>query len=702
MPRKQRKLRRVFCRQPGGTDEYKYGSSTLPMSQLAQNVQAMRLILPFCFAVVLAIPQPEPLPPNEEEVDIRIEPFQNLVAASSIGTVYPEQSYAHLVVTLSTADLLAQRQAFACMSQKWRHLLDLGKLSPTTKLRYQMMASFANGTLTTNIGILEDILKSLGVPIPPLWPEAHAGKHPTRVKRQFVIGAVIGAVAGASATYAATEAFSEDDVDSIVDQEEGVIAQEVSRNTLSTVANREDIKKLNATTAVLVKQLGRLSLNMTATQLDLLLLVSGLTISEASTKFTYTVLALDRARRGTFDIHLATHDGLEIALTALRQNAARHGRTLAIATPNDLSMLPVTLVYRPKTRNLHVVVHIPLKTERLTLYSLYAPAYMVDNRTRVYAQVDTDDYFLAVNTDRTLHQEYSGATLRTCTKISSDYFCPRTVLRKAHNKGCLSSLFANDQAGVRQLCNFRLHLGQPDAIRFNESTWLITEVEESEIAVSCEERTIKQERFTGTRAVRLQPGCQASTKNLVLSRPAFEGTVNIGAALSTLPMFPALVLPKNSDSQWLETAHDLLRETGSSVDPSTVTRLVRFKEEIKRLEALKHQHHAGTWQSIILHAVAPAIGTALTIILFCYLARWLYDFWYSRRFNKAMGRSPRARASYRRARPEATVSSDPNWTEEDQMGLARLEFKRKEARRARRANRSNNLLTDEETVTDQV
>lgn len=569
-------------------------------------------------------PNIEPLPPTGPQV--RVEAYSNVATSTVIGDIYPEISYGHLTVSLDLAMIAEYRQALLCLAQHWTQLLKHGNLTRDQFNRFSFMDRYARETTSNVVGRLDNVLTSLKVNLSTTLPSDHVHPVNKRPKRQ-IIAAAIGIAAGLGIGYGASSvasSFSTSNLADIVDKKSNVIATTVAQDALTTATNHESIIRLNKTSTVILKQIGLMNLQWKATQVDLLLLGSALALMETIQKFDDMVTSLDMARRGGFDLHISSHQGLSRSLDLLSQQAAKHGKSIGIALPIDLTRLPATLFHDMITHKLHIISHVPLKGERLTLYAILTPPLQLDPTKEIFASIDLRHEYLALTSDKTLYQVYSEDDLQRCTKVRNrDFFCPQTQLRKSNYQSCSLSLFNNDLNGVRTHCSFQLHSRYAEAERLNLTTFMVTELESSELTINCHGQIVFRDSISGTKLVTIPPGCSGNTANLVFRREAFEADVTITSSFGTLPLLPDNVFPHELDHQWMKTAQAWLSATGKPVDPHTITTISRMEATLAKLD---QQKASFSWITAIFHLVQVVLST-LVVAGLVVLGRKLYYCW---------------------------------------------------------------------------
>ena len=567
--------------------------------------------------------------PTQTAEDVRIEEFSNVAVSTSMGVLYPEVSYGHLTVSLDLKMIADYRQAILCLACHWHQLLTTGDLPKATHDRFAFMDRFAEETSQEYVGRLDNIMVSLGINVTDLdYDHPHGpltlATAPIRVKRQFISGA-IGIAAGIGLTYGASSlasSFSSSNLADIADKKSSVLATTVEQEALTTATNHQDILRLNKTSSVILKQLGIIGMNWKSAQTDLLLLSSALSLMEANAKFDGLVRSLDNARQGEFSLNLASHDGLTKALELLAQRAAKHGKSLSVALPIDLTRLPCSLYHDKTKRQLHIISHVPLKGEHLTLYTLKTPPLRLDPTKRdLYARIDLDHTYLALKADKTLYQVYSNDDLHRCTQVHDQFFCPQTQLRKANYQSCALSLFNNHKIGVSTHCSFKLHKNYAEAERLNTTTFLVTELTPSQLTINCLGKIVKRDSIAGTKLVTLPPGCSGNTDNLVFRRESFEADVAISSSFGTMPLEPQELFPHAIDDTWMETARSWLADTGKAVDPHTISAITRMRTALNRLDREKSGY---SWITLMVDLVESVV-TFLVIIGLLWASRKLYQ-----------------------------------------------------------------------------
>ena len=579
--------------------------------QSPSNLQTMKLWLPLLVALVVAQPNFARSTPGAPEDDIKIEPFQGYATISQVGSVYPELSYAHLILPIKIADVRQWSQLLQCLTTHWQHLLEVGRYNHADKAKLIQMAVFSKDIAQSAISRLEHVANAWNLNISHLPYEHGHPIGPQREKRQALIAGV-AALAGWLGR-SLFGAYSDQEMMDIVDQKIDALRTAIEDNANQVARNKDSLKMLNRTITILVEQVGKNILNLKKEDMDLLMIRQSLLLTSTASQFRDLVQGLDRARMGSFDLHLADIETLAKALDQLEKNAATHGKTLAISNVNDLANLDVSTWINRTSEVINVITHIPIKDDTLTLYHIVVPP--MELSPGVFAVVDTEDQYLAINQRRTLHQTLKNSDLAKCKTFGSQHYCPDTVLVKSTVSSCSLSLFHNRGKSIRQDCDHTIRNVVADARRINTTTFLVTETTPTELSVYCKSRLILRKSISGSFLVSLPAGCTGSTEHLTFTRERFEISVTTTTNFGTVPMVPEDILPEALDDTWIQTARSYLRNVGRAIPASQVTTITRLEHALKQIDQTHSNRLFHLFTTIASNITLVALGLLVVYLL---------------------------------------------------------------------------------------
>ena len=211
-----------------------------------------------------------------------------------------------------------------------------------------------------------------------------------------------------------------------------------------------------------------------AQRLTLILGTCGAVLEQVSRSLAKTQQVWTLALQGHISLNLISPEQARAELSRIKASV---GTMMELAIdPDDLQSfygLPCNLLRRPG--GFVLVIAVPVYNARQT-YDLYRhlPAPVaIDNNLEMF--VDTDETFLVVNRERTVHSKMTPLELQACTHVKHLYLCPhQRIFRKTTDPSCLFHLWTGEITKVQRTCDHRVRaVGRTDLLQLAPDRFLV-------------------------------------------------------------------------------------------------------------------------------------------------------------------------------------------------------------------------------------
>ena len=528
-----------------------------------------------------------------------------------VGTMYTGLAYGHVVM----------RYNLTSITQRTKHLTELLKFTQGLTLPIENATIsdryFLNWTKKWMKENIQETIDKVNEALDHTTSPGPSRRRKRRRKRQVFVGiaaAAIGAIAGSIITE-----FSESGVSDVIEQKENVIVATVEDNLIRINQDTRDIKNLKQTLKMVLDDTRRYIMDAKRNTHGVSHLQLLVTIQQTCRSLRDAMDTIESARVGEFLPTMVDHKGLVKALKVLRTKSVMKGYEPSIETSMDMKHLPCTTAVTQDT--LHVIVHIPLYQSALDLDLFRYIDHPVQKlKDDLYASIDLEGQpsFLAINRDESKYKEFSAGDLETCYHRNRRYFCPDVPLYSKHRPHCLWALYKHHEQQVKEQCPITFSKLVAKAVRIDQDNFMITDTDRrNELTLSCETNVPKRDHINGTKVVKIERGCRASTTHVAIHHPAFEPDVIIEGLVVNDKIIFADWMPRNNDTEFLETAEELLQQVGKKVPWSDVAALTTFKAKIAAANIV-FPHFGNGIFGWIMRAITPVL-TVIGVVILIYL-----------------------------------------------------------------------------------
>jgi len=205
-------------------------------------------------------------------------------------------------------------------------------------------------------------------------------------------------------------------------------------------------------------------------------------------------------------------------LQDLAMLASRSGITLLSTSPAaTVKFESCFAVFQNDTTRIYT--HVPgyKEAQLLRLFKFNSIPFALNDTHFALAKPPKD--VLAVDEAGTLYRTLSSEELRDCKMYAGLRYCENANYFHKKGEDCLVALYESDMDKIKAHCELIIQPKQDFLTQINETHFMMFHAESQNIDVSCPDRPSQQSRFKGLRMVRLDPGCQASTKTFTFEAP---------------------------------------------------------------------------------------------------------------------------------------------------------------------------------------
>ena len=513
-----------------------------------------------------------------------------------IGHVYSQTKDAHLIIPINIQELEDRKNALENIRTAVINM-DENKRRPShhergeylfnskTRKSLNWMKRWTNESITNGLDRIEDSLKSFSKNVSMIGDQGRRRRgvvYHNMIKRQIVVG-TIGAVAGAFIAGLVNK-YQTDKLVHIMKQQQDVIVHQLEQDQVKIHQNAADLIRLNNTVGAVVNAVWRLENLANNTNYVTMSLMTTYSVTETVHKSNAIMDALEDARSGQFNINLCETTGLKAGITELQKQGLKHGRSLGIRSLFDLTHLDVSYLVDFAQNIIYLIVHAPLiiTNDFMVLYQYKGSPVLLTKDSNIYVEVEVENHYLALTPDNSLYNEWTDASLKECQHLQHNYFCPGNVQYKRERKSCLTGLYDGNNKVVREQCPLVMTKHVSTVTQLNESTYMITETSPSELVVDCSAGPKQRYPIQGTYLLDLDPGCVASTRQMVITRPQLESEVTIHTKFLNNPLDLTGLVDDESSHHFLELAHTFLGTVGKHIPVQAVTSLAKFRTELEK------------------------------------------------------------------------------------------------------------------------
>ena len=489
------------------------------------------------------------------------------------GKIYSDLMYGHLSVPLDVNPLIERRDLIQDFNQELQDIPTDDDSWPRMRRQHlEWIKDWTNRKVTGTLVYLDSSIDMFNHTVDS-----------NRKKRQTLLFA---AGAGALIT-AVVNKFQRDTLLDVVQKKETVIQAQVESNLVGINQNKADILHLNETMDAIIKALGKMILTDKLHSTAEIMFESAFAINDVLDETRRILEAIERVRSGYFSTDLATPEALANAVDALKKEALKTGRVIAIDNLLDLSLLPASYVYDSNARIFYAICHVPFSNRGnvMDLYRFLDTPMMFANQSQVFAQIGyLEQPFIAVSKDTSHYVTLSLADLMDCNKLGQSYYCPNKAMYKRQRPCCMLSLFDNNVAEVQRRCPLDVANEMSTAIRVEAQLYIIVETKRQELTIRCPNGVAHSQWIEGVYQLTLASGCSAYTDHVSISHPLFEPHVEVPGLVLNAPINPeAWFAPEIDQKHYLEAAKELLAKVGEKVPISSVHQLSLFKQKMSEV-----------------------------------------------------------------------------------------------------------------------
>ena len=581
--------------------------------------------------------------------DVSVEKLEQGAIFKKAGRVHNHLAYGHIHLALGMKGLIQRRKKLLDINkhvQNWnvyriksensmhgmlvlREWVNRTIFSTTARIDAILLTLGGNGTYTEDRNLRKrdsEILNNISAKVASF-------KNPLkRQKRQLLIG-MGGAIIGGFIS-SIVSSFSHETLMNVIQEKEGIMATQIENNLIKTNENSKDISRLAEAVSAIRNGMVILH-NNTQRQMDththMIHLLT--TVGEEAHSVEKLVSAVEEARSGKFSLGLCKPQGLATALENLQKIGLQDGRSLGINTMLDLPHMPMSYVIDVEKQVLHAIVHVPMERSGnyLTILEyLDNPVQMLHkNRSPLYLEVDLKGVFLAVSGDQSRYMTYTAEDLRTCHHVQNEYFCDNLIIYKESRKSCIRALYDNEVSLIHSMCPMTIAQEVSKAIRFNGTTYIVTETTPQTITITCgEQKTTRKIKIDGgTYKIKLKKSCTLTTTNIIINHPIFEPEVEIEGFLNSNPLEFGNWMESHEMPEFLDTAKKYLDEIGQKVPVKEIKSLIRFKQDMKTAERqdwnawVAGVHPGGLFSHVMTIIVIIIVVVVMYKIVLCFYTR---------------------------------------------------------------------------------
>ena len=636
------------------------------------NVPTLIMLLPVLLPLIAMTPV------LDVDPHVKVTPLIHGNLFKKLGLVYVGSAYGHLVVPIHLKELRQHRHELDLINKHVQHLdentanpyTNKSVLSSSMKKKVKWMKFWVNHTVSECLVRLDDALASFSENVTMLEGNrprraVNYVEFPFRGKRQVIVGA-IGAGLGAAITGIISK-YEQDKLVKVMNQRQQVIIAQLEKDEVSIHQNSEDIHRLNQTVGNLIMAIYRLSEFANNTNYVTLTLTTTYSVTETVKTVDSVLDALESARSGKFNIRLGKTQSLKKALNSLAIQGMTDGRILGITNLMDLQHAESSYMVDFDEEIVYTIAHIQMPNPQsyLTLYSYQGSPIAINPKSRIYAEVNHKGY-VAIAQDNSNYQEWDEETLKQCKQYHNTWYCPDTVRYQRKRTSCLTGLYDSNSKVVHELCPISLVHSVSLARQINESAYIITETEKTDMTITCANSKTKVP-IQGTVILELRPGCVASTDNLVINHPNIVAEVTVESKLIAAPI--ELSIPEDEVEEFLGSAEELIALVGQKVNLKMVKSLMKFKQDIKKASSWSIMKWFAGWtpESLLSHIVTWIFMAILCIAIYYTGKCALTSYCRRRRYRKngydspydMPGQSPPEAVSFHSNNPERVNLPSP-------------------------------------------
>ena len=489
------------------------------------------------------------------------------------GKIYSDLMYGHLSVPLDVNPLIERRDLLEDFNEELSEIPTDDDSWPKTRRQHlDWIKDWTDRKVTGTLVYLDSSIEMFN----------HTVDSQRKKRQATFIAAGVGAL-----VTAVVNKFQRDTLLDVVQKKQTVIQAQVQSNLVGMNQNRVDIERLNSTMGNVVKALGKMILTDRLHSTAEIMFESAFAINDVLDETRRLLEAIERVRSGYFSTDLATPEALAEAVDALKKDALKTGRVIAIENLLDLSLLPASYVYDPDTKIFYAICHVPFSNRGnvMDLYRFLDTPMIFANHSQVFAQIGyLEQPFIAVSKDTSHYVTLSLADLMDCNKMEHSYYCPNKATYKRQRPSCLLSLFDNNVADVQRRCPLSVANEMSTAIRVEAHLYILVETRRQELTIKCPNGEIHSEWIEGVYQLTLASGCSAYTDHLSISHPLYEPRVEVPGLVLNAPINPeAWFAPEIEQEHYLEAAKELLSKVGEKVPISSVHQLSLFKQRMSEI-----------------------------------------------------------------------------------------------------------------------
>ena len=556
-----------------------------------------------------------------EENLISLTSLEHHTVFQKVGTMASDLAFGHINVPLTIDHLTIREEIIKNFNQQLQNTTIPKKMKNSRRYHVKWLQNWSNQTATDILKYVDSMMNTFETDLDSL-----EDGEKNRIKRQ-VIAAVLGGIVASLVTM-----FSQSTLEDVVTKKQNVIAAQVQDNLIHINQNAHDVIYLNKTLNEVLIHLYYMEEEENSEHTATMILQSTYALGALAAQTEKILKAIEVVKTGRFSTDLATPEGLENAIVELKREALKSGRTIAVSNLLDLSLLPASYLYNATSRVFHAIVHVPFATphDEMDLYKYVPTPIQIAQDSKLYASItNQDNMYLAVSGDGTTYKTFSVRDIQECTKFQNKFYCPNSIEYKSIRPSCLVSLHKNNITEIRSFCDLSIHNHISDAIRLDESTYILIETDPTELTVRCDHGYYKNQMIQGVVRIGMKPGCTAFTRYLTFKHPRFEPSVTTGEVLLNSRIDVRQWFERDVPiTTYLDVARELIGEVGRSVPLKDIHHLAKFRHELASIKGqtswpsfFTKLFPGGLISQIITYIVLVAFMYVCYKLLACYCDR---------------------------------------------------------------------------------
>jgi hypothetical protein len=170
--------------------------------------------------------------------------------------------------------------------------------------------------------------------------------------------------------------------------------------------------------------------------------------------------------------------------------------------------------YHASAETLTVAVRLPLLRRESRGYNLYKPTFFpIMHRSQLY-DIRTDEKIFAWEKATASYLNLDDEALNRCIQAGNKYFCNEVkVVMQGSPQTCLAAVWLQEWSGIKLMCHLWSRPAISSARKINSTHTVVTAPEDMEVRVQCQDSPKMVRHIRGQWWLAMGAGCRASTSS---------------------------------------------------------------------------------------------------------------------------------------------------------------------------------------------